>query len=278
MDRASDFGEALSNFLIEKELQGCTPKTLKHYRHVLTSFVADLGDPVRPYLLTYLHTLGQRISQVSVASHARSIKAFLRWCHVEGYCEDVRFPRIRCPETAPKGPAVNEVRSLLRSRPNNFEGRRDTAIISLVYDTGMRLRELHSLTIDDVNLREGFCLVYGKGSKERYVPFGRKAGRAVWRYLKDRNRTAGNEGPLWVSRDGRDLSFGGITNIFRRFGINAHKFRHAFALAYIDNGGDAITLQRILGHTTLEMTARYVRYSTGTIKRQHARHSPADRI
>ena len=278
MDRASDFGVALHSFLIEKELQGCTPKTLKHYRHVLTTFVADISGPVRPYLLTYLHALGKRVSQVSVASHARSIKAFLRWCHVEGYCEEVRFPRIRCPEKAPVGPSVGEVRSLLRSRPNNFEGRRDAAIISLVYDTGMRLRELQGLTVKDVNLREGFCLVYGKGSKERYVPLGRKAGRAVWRYLKDRNRMAGNEGPLWVSRDGRDLSFGGITNIFRRLGVNAHKFRHAFALAYIDNGGDAITLQRILGHTTLEMTARYLRYSTTSIKRQHQRYSPGDSL
>lgn len=109
------------------------------------------------------------------------------------------------------------------------------------------------------------------------VPFGREAGKRLWRYLKQRAQKTECEA-LWITRSGRQMRYKGVLKCFERAGINPHRLRHSFALAFLDNGGDPFALQRMLGHSRLEMTRRYVNQSSREIRRQHDQHSPGDKL
>jgi site-specific recombinase XerD len=113
------------------------------------------------------------------------------------------------------------------------------------------------------------------------VPFGNASRRYLWRYLAERGN---DQGPLFLSREGLRLSISTLDGMIKRLGESAgiancypHRFRHTFAVNFLCNGGDAITLQQILGHSSLEMVARYVRLSTQNIEEIHRRSSPGDK-
>ena len=144
-------------------------------------------------------------------------------------------------------------------------GCRDAAILLLFLDTGLRRAELLDLSPDDVHVREQWLKVMGKGQKERIVPFGTRASKLLQRYAHyfRPNPTAVNQ--LFLSVFGSPLTGNTIRLIFSRLAkragvhrLHIHLLRHTFATRYLLNGGDAFSLQQILGHTTLEMTRRYV--------------------
>ena len=131
----------------------------------------------------------------------------------------------------------------------------------------MRLSELSQLQITDVNLEDGFVLVHGKGAKDRYVPIGRSTIKCLWNYIKKRAVIDVNTNPcLFLTQRGTTLSARGVQIVFRSLkkklldfeNLSSHILRHSFALAYIENGGDPFSLQRILGHTDQTTTSKYV--------------------
>ena len=126
-------------------------------------------------------------------------------------------------------------------------------------------------------MKERLLIVYGKGRKERWLPFGKKTATALWKYIKLRDRISSDRS-LFVTRSGRDMAYGGVNIAFRRMGLKPHTIRHTFALQWVESEGSEKALQKILGHTTLAMTHHYVNMATTTIQRQHDRHSPGDRI
>jgi site-specific recombinase XerD len=150
----------------------------------------------------------------------------------------------------------------------------------------MRLGEATGLVVGDAEeaMREGVLRVRGKGSRERYLPVGRAARNVLRRYLQV-HRPAGPSDALFVAGDGRPLVAEGLRQIIRRgarragvSGVHPHRLRHTFARKFLMNGGDAMTLQRILGHSTLEMVRRYVSLDVTDMQRRHAECSPADRF
>jgi site-specific recombinase XerD len=166
--------------------------------------------------------------------------------------------------------------------------RRDRLIIALLLDTGLRLSELAGLRVGDL-LPDGYLRVRGKGGKERLVPLGTVTEARLPDYLAHgRPRPVGRDvDHIFLARDGRPLSPVAIQHALRRLGrragltgvrTNPHTFRHTFAKLYLLNRGDLFSLQRILGHTTLDMVRRYVNLDTGEVKRQHAQASPVDRL
>ena len=119
-------------------------------------------------------------------------------------------------------------------------------MVRLVYDTGIRLGEIPTIERMSTELQKGLLVVYGKGRKERWVPFGKKTTAALWKYIKARDRIS-EARALFVTHGGRDLAYGGVNVAFRRMGLKPHTIRHSFA-------------------------------TTSTLKAQHVRHSPGDRI
>lgn len=169
-----------------------------------------------------------------------------------------------------------------RRRRNPY---RDAALIILLLDTGLRIGEVANLTLRDVDWIDAALAVDGK-TGPRIVPLGRKAKRALRVYV-DRGRTAATSRELHVflTLDGEALSSQAATQVVRRIAeaagakaskLGPHSFRHTFSVEFVRAGGDAFTLQRILGHTTIDMTRRYVNLADTDLRAAHRRFAPAD--
>jgi len=178
---------------------------------------------------------------------------------------------------------------------------RDKAILLVLLDTGLRAAELCALTVGDVDLASGEVRVRrGKGGRGRLVYLGAAARRAVWRSLLERGRPTG-EAPLFCGRfcgrdpgtargsgtPGRDGRFSltpdALLRLLKRLGeragvadVHPHRLRHTFATEFLRNGGDVLTLQRLLGHRSLAMVQRYAEIVAADLQRVHAKASPAD--
>ena len=133
------------------------------------------------------------------------------------------------------------------------------------------------------------CTVLGKGNKKRLIYFGRKTNRALRHYLRRRRHLA--DSPVFLGERGPDSSEGlhpnGLRQLIQRLGHAAglkavrcspHTFRHTFAIEFLRVGGNQFTLKEILGHTTLQMTNKYVALAQADIQNQHRQYSPADRL
>ena len=157
-------------------------------------------------------------------------------------------------------------------------------ITLLLLDTGIRASELLGLKLDDVYLNEDKIKVWGKGSKERIVPLGTTAKKALLRHILS-SRTDSEEDQVFLSANGTPLTYNGLAHMIKRLGekagvprLHAHLFRHTFAVKYLMNGGDLMTLRLILGHTSLEVTQMYMHLAESHVKVQHHKFSPVDRL
>lgn len=180
-----------------------------------------------------------------------------------------------------------EVRAMLAKAAKTQNPLRNQALIITLLDTGIRAGESMALTLRDIHWSEGWLLVNGK-TGERAVPFGRKAKLALRKYI-DRERTAQHHHveEVFLGVHGNELKRSAITHrlidIAKDANVQAsklgpHTFRHTFAVEFIRAGGDAFTLQRIFGHTTLGMTRRYVHLAKSDLRATHKRYGPGDRL
>jgi integrase/recombinase XerD len=170
------------------------------------------------------------------------------------------------------------VAALAAYRPRSLTGKRAHAAACLILDCGARLAEVLQLRASDLLLEDLLVRIHGKGGKERFVPISPGLRRILWSWIKgkrpDEFVLATQGGPPLSARNGlRDLHI-----IFRHLGIEGsrlawHALRHTFAVNYIRAGGDVFRLQRILGHSTLEMTRHYVNLQTEDLQAVHQRFS-----
>ena len=186
-----------------------------------------------------------------------------------------------------------EIRLLLRMAANTSEHvlqLRDKAIILFLLDTGVRASELCGLQISHVDLKEGDALVRGKGrldkgqGKERRVIFGASARLALRAYLLHSDEPSPKR-KLFVTQNGKKIDRRHLSTHLRRLGLRAgvepcypHRFRHTFAIMYLRNGGDIYTLQRLLGHSSLDMVKRYLAIAQTDIESAHRRAGPVDNL
>ncbi len=171
-----------------------------------------------------------------------------------------------------------------KSRNSRPTGDRDEAIVRLLADTGIRASELCNATIRDLDLENRRLKVYGKGSKERILPIGDTTIKALWHYLV-RRPDAGPSYPLFVvsTNKRKPIRRRLLHQTIQRIGERAHvldakphRFRHTFAIQYLRNGGDIYTLQRLLGHSTLDMVRRYLAIAQADVERAYRKASPLD--
>lgn len=168
-----------------------------------------------------------------------------------------------------------------RQAKNNLpEGQRLKTTIILLLDTGIRASEFCNLKHRDVDLRNLNIIVMGKGRKERQIPISSRTAQAIWSYFHTRPEMHVNS-PAFTTANGtkisRDNLLKSIYRLGNRAGVqdpNLHRFRHTFAINFLRNGGDIYTLQRILGHSTLDMVQRYLAIAQVDIQAAHRRASP----
>lgn len=230
-----------------------------------------------------------QLSPTSIQCYVRTIKTFFNWLHSEGYTKESRLERLKTPRAPQKliDPLSQEETALVLSTldPQASWGARDFAIVVLALDTGLRLSELVGADMKDLHLEEGYVKVMGKGQKERIVPFGGSAQKALMKYIYHFRPEPVSEEKVFLHLDGTPMTPLALQLVLRRAAhasgvgrLHAHLLRHTFAVNYLMNGGDVFTLQQILGHTTLEMVRHYVNLASAHVMTQHKRFSPVDRM
>ncbi|NDC63077.1 MAG: tyrosine recombinase XerD [Planctomycetia bacterium] len=246
--------------------------------------VADLGD--------YFSDLARRgLARASVARQAATVRVFYAFLQLEGVVAESPAELIssgRRDDVIPGTLSPEQVDRLLENPdPRTVEGRRDRALLELLYATGCRASEVSSLRTTDVHLDESFCTCRGKGNKERVVPLGRRAIDAVRTWLDGpRQAFAGqvSPAPAWVllSSRGNRLSRMRIWEIVRRHAeeagvpadIGPHTLRHSFATHLVAGGVDLRHVQEMLGHASIATTQRYTHVDAGRLKSVHGRFHP----
>ncbi|ABQ26562.1 site-specific tyrosine recombinase XerD [Geotalea uraniireducens] len=285
----------LNYLLVEK---GLTKNTLEAYSRDLSVYLDFLAERKRtnPENVTALdvveHVTRLKDSGLAPRSRARALSAirmFHRFLLVENYSVSNPTAIIETPKTVNRLPEVlsgREVESLLATAKGDgtFEVR-DRAMLEVLYATGLRVSELVSLKLRDVNIDAGYLLTMGKGEKERLVPMGESARTAIGEYLAGirilLDRKGDNE-YLFLSRLGGKMSRQAFWNIIKkrsgaagiRKNISPHTLRHSFATHLLENGADLRSVQIMLGHADLSSTQIYTHVTRERLKKLHQEFHP----
>ncbi|ADV68800.1 tyrosine-type recombinase/integrase [Deinococcus maricopensis] len=271
-------------FIGDREYQGLSPETLRYYRQCWERFKQYSGEEPtvdRMTLQQYLISLQATHTPSSIATRWRGLKIFLKWCYVEEYSEfdPSRLKNPRAPFKKKQPLSEIEVLKLLNAC-RNF---RDKAIVALLFDTGIRSKELCNLTVGDVDLVNRCVYVRnGKGGRDRIVPFSPSALRDLRKWAQQRNVESPwffhvVKGEVGGALNRRWLH-GLLMSAGKRAGlgeiVGPHKLRHSYARSYIASNGNPMALQETLGHSSIIVTQRYVNLNFEDLKKSHITHSP----
>ena len=298
-DSAGAFGPLFDLFLhhlrVERNLAA---NTVDNYALDLRSYLCELHATgvIAPKAIraeqVQAHLSGLReagLSARSVARHLAAIRTFHRFLIEDGELEEDPASELTPPKQALRLPEVLSLADvdLLLAAPdeNRPEGRRDRAMIELMYAAGLRVSELCSLRIGDVRRDPGLVRVLGKGGKERIVPVGEVALRKVWVYLESGRPELlhGRESPsLFVSQRGTRMNRVTFWTRLKRYALAAgieknvspHKLRHSFATHLLERGADLRSVQAMLGHADIGTTQIYTHVDGQRLREVHARHHP----
>ncbi len=251
---------------------------------------AALDRASRAVIVAYLLELQrQGKATATIARRLAALKAFYQFMVRENHLAEDPTANLESPKLErrlPKVLTVAEVDRIL-SQPDlgTAGGVRDSAMLELLYATGIRVSELVHLDLDAVDLDEGFIRCEGKGSKERMVPMGSMAVESTRRYL-DRGRGRlvrdSREAALFVNHHGRRLTRQGFWKIVKRYArraeidkeITPHTLRHSFATHLLENGADLRSVQEMLGHADISTTQIYTHLTQGRLKEVYAKAHP----
>jgi len=282
-------------FLIDREAQGLSPRTIDLYRSELGYFadylrdlgVSDLLDLTPNLIRRWLLDLGQTRNPGGIHVNYRTLKTFLRWAWTEYEIETVnpilKVKPPKVPQDMLEPLSLADLKAMLVTCDRKaFTGCRDRAVLLGLLDTGCRASEFVALDVGDLNLSTGVVLVrHGKGDKARVVFLGAKSRRALVRYL----RVKPDAPALWTSKAGERLSYWGLRQVVRRRAKRAgvqtpslHSFRRSFALLSLRNGADIYSLQRLMGHSDLTVPRRYLCQTEDDLRAAHRRAGPVDHM
>lgn len=250
-------------------------RDLEQYQRTVAEF-PKLSDSDAVH--THLVTLRDRgLKNVSIARKLASIRAYHRFLVTEGYSDEDPTASIDTPtrpRPIPKALTVDEVALLVEAPDGSTPlGKRDAAVLELLYATGCRVTELIDLDLHDLDFETGTAIVTGKGNRQRLVPIGSFAQHAIesWLPIRMKIRIPGADpGALFLTARGNRLSRQTVWRIVDRYGskvgiasdrLSPHVLRHSAATHMVEGGADLRTVQEILGHVSLSTTQVYTRVS-----------------
>ena len=294
----------LKRFLLHLGLErNLSDNTISAYENDLRQFIAFLREQLGRHRvsieavdrLSIRHFLSRLKAGGAKGSTLRrklaAIKCFMRYMCTRENLSANPAAAIRMPRKEKRLPSfldladVDAVMDLPTS--SRFPGSRDLAMLEVFYSTGIRVGELHSLNVADVDPYGEVIRVRGKGRKERLVPVGRMAARAIKVYMPERagflrKKSRIEEVALFVNRFGRRLTCRGIQQIVRRYleqvcslkQMSPHVLRHTFATHMLDRGADLRAVQELLGHASLSSTQIYTHVTTDRLKKVYGQSHP----
>jgi len=296
-----EIAAAISSYLTHVQVEkGLASNTLSAYRRDMAKFEdfakkrkLALNAVKRDDLVDFLASLyRQKLESKTVARHLVTLRNFFRHAQVQGLISEDPTAHLESPKIRRSLPGylrLEEVEKLLELPDQKTPlGLRDRAMLEVLYSTGLRVSELTSLRVTDLDMKVGCVRCIGKGDKERLVPVGRKALGIVERYLRD-GRTAlsgpgrGSAGAfLFVNRRGGRISRVGVWKIFSAYGRKAglrvpltpHMLRHSFATHLLERGADLRSVQLMLGHSDISTTQIYTHVVEERLKQIYKAHHP----
>ncbi len=306
--------DKLGNFIIVYEkfatAENKSPRTIESVKYANTKFdnflggVTDIKAVQADDLRRYIRHLQQQpkwtghptinqdhglLSDNAIASYVRSIRSLWSWLKREKFIADNPFEKVKPPATTERivDPLTpQDITNLLKVIPSKeYSGYRDSCIILTMYGTGSRISETLDLNKDNINFDSGQIKIVGKGKKERSVFMSARVFKALYKY-HSQQRPDVPSNYFFVHKDGRPLTrfyFEHRMNSYvKKAGLTStctpHVLRYSFAIQFLRNGGDIFTLQKILGHSTLEMTRHYLKIANTDVEVKMKQYSPAEQL
>jgi site-specific recombinase XerD len=300
-------------FTATKQTEGKSPETIVWYTQRLSAFLDFLGsepqlsdltlDNARAFIAelqsrdirfaTHPHMVPKEggLSPYTIHAYVRAIKAFASWLHEEGFLPTNvmhRLKRPKLPQPMIEILTDEEIERLVNSpNPGTFLGSRLLSAMLIFLDTGIRASELLGLKLEDIDWHNDTLKVWGKGNKQREVSIDAQTKKYLLRHIHVFRPEPHNPNTqeVFLSVEGMPMSYTALSHMIKRAGekvgiprLHAHLFRHTFAVKYLMNGGDVMTLKLILGHSTLDVTQVYMHLASSHVKIQHERFSPVSRL
>ena len=296
-----EIAAAISSYLTHVQVEkGLASNTLSAYRRDMAKFEdfakkrkLALNVVKRDDLVDFLASLyRQKLESKTVARHLVTLRNFFRYAQVQELISEDPTTHLESPKIRRSLPGylrLEEVEKLLELPDQKTPlGLRDRAMLEVLYSTGLRVSELTSLRVTDLDMKVGCVRCIGKGDKERLVPVGRKALGIVERYLRDGHTALigpgrGSAGAfLFVNRRGGRISRVGVWKIFSAYGRKAglrvpltpHMLRHSFATHLLERGADLRSVQLMLGHSDISTTQIYTHVVEERLKQIYKAHHP----
>lgn len=297
--------QTLNGYLLNCDARGLSPHTIEDYKNSFRLFKEHLKvdmvfeDITSEHIKEFLASR-EGVTNNTLRHYYSALAAMWTWAVKEQIVSrhivnTITPPKPEQREILPftqaefKALLASAARSKAYERPGKrisdhsvLHPERMRAILLMLLDTGLRIGELTSLRILHVDQRNQRVQVMGKGALERSVPFSPRTAQALWRYLTTRPDAEPGD-PLFTTYSNRPIGATQINKSLRTLGnkagvanVHPHRFRHTFAIQYLRNGGDPYTLQKLMGHSTLDMVKRYLALAQIDIDRAHKRASPVD--
>ncbi len=294
-----EISAAINAFLLHVRVEkGLSPNTVSAYKRDLMKFhefskkhIKSLEAVIADDLVDFLAGLyRQNLESKTVARHLVTLRNFFRFAQIQEFISadpsmTLESPKIR--RSLPGYLRLEEVERLLTQADLSTPyGLRDRAMLEVLYSTGLRVSELVSLRISDLDSKVGCVRCIGKGDKERIVPVGRKALAIVDKYLREARPvlmgSAATNFSVFVNRRGRQLSRVGVWKILSAYGRQAglripltpHMLRHSFATHLLERGADLRSVQMMLGHSDISTTQIYTHVVEERLKQIYKAHHP----
>lgn len=292
--------EMFDRFMTVKKTEALSSRTITDYYSNFEYFkkylVEDLSadeitiDIFRGFIGYMLHEM--ELSPVTANVRIRTMRAFIRFCYTEGYIDTPiheNFKPVKTPEDTFESLTTTEIRKLLDVIDDElYTGFRDKIIILVLLDTLVRISELVAIKRENVDLKAGFITLEAgetKTRKTRTVPLSSKTIILLAEYIKETEEFGDDH--LFLTYDGHKINPSTIRIILRDYGkkagisnkrVSPHTFRHTRALLYVMNGGDPFSLQKILGHSHMNMVRKYIQMTDTDVRRQHNAFSPLNAV
>ena len=290
---SSDLSKPAKEYLIYLQVEkGLAKNTIEAYTHDLELYLDFLdsrnidsyskveASDIRDLVIGLRKRDTNPMSVTSLSRILAALRGFHKFLVREGYEEKnplLKIPSMKKPQKLPNVLTVAQVSMLIDAASDTSPyGLRDKAIIELLYSSGMRISEIAQLKLGDVDFEDGFVRCFGKGSKERLIPVGKKALIACQDYLeKGRPKLLGNKRSdnLFVSGHGKAMTRQGFWKIFKAYAEKAdmpeatpHILRHSFATHLLQAGADLRAVQEMLGHASISTTQIYTNLARDDLK------------